>query len=100
MAPTRALIKSFSSQHPQHASTGINSSLFEKKKRSRKSWIFNPASASQGIKGPASSGDRQQEEEKKYIFFYSPPPDFYWADKGSISRGYEVATSKLVVKKS
>ena len=30
MAPTRALINSYSSQHPQHASTGINSS--EKKK--------------------------------------------------------------------
>jgi len=35
MAPTRALIKSFSSQHPQHASTGINSSLRKKKEQEK-----------------------------------------------------------------
>jgi hypothetical protein len=39
MAPTRALIKSFSSQHPQHASTGINSS--ENKKKIKKTKIYD-----------------------------------------------------------
>ena len=40
MAPTRALINSYSSQHPQHASTGINSSR-EKKSR-KKAGFYNP----------------------------------------------------------
>jgi hypothetical protein len=39
MAPTRALIKSFSSQHPQHASTGINPSS---NKKNAVNWTVEP----------------------------------------------------------
>ena len=35
MAPMRALINSYSSQHPQHASTGINSSAWKKERRKK-----------------------------------------------------------------
>ena len=41
MAPTRALINAEASQHPQHASTGINPS-FEKKKSRKKAGFSNP----------------------------------------------------------